>query len=389
MASVDAFVPGAWMMAVSRDQLMPLLKPHAAFFKRHGLDLFREASADLWRISVHEAIRSRPDDLPKALEEALIDVIELSNREAHELFLEAVRKGHLDLGPAPERLTAEEVALRAYLTHRELFEVTRTRLHTRKPKRFLEFFDLERTPLHQHVTPERIDAFRKEVSRWWKERRRHPYTEVHTLDSDEEFSFFIVHGDLRKSQAVVEEKTERADSIRFVPTRHDVLHFHKATGRLAVNTQYRQDIDAYRELVGRMFLGDSERYRECTLYTGAPLLREGAKALSTEGVPKLKSVTLRELSMSSKQSERKDLKVTLKDSDLAPVLEKAIRQAEDLELDRVDQLKLSMRFEGARADLSVVLEPPNKLTFDRRARVKEVLAWLKSRGFMVPPAPIG
>ena len=173
------------------------------------------------------------------------------------------------------------------------------------------------------------------------------------------------------------------DRLSFLPDKQDTVVFEKHTGRLSINAQYPAENDFYRQVLGKVFFGDEGHFEPRAVLSCDVLLDDAREALSADGIHGLEAVGLREIALEACDHPFDQL--VWKASDLKPVLSKdlpdLLRRAR-----KVRYAKLALYFKGRKRPKIVLLNPPNKLSYDRRTGDEVVRDFLFARGFLSPPS---
>jgi hypothetical protein len=134
--------------------------------------------------------------------------------------------------------------------------------------------------------------------------------------------------------------------------------------------------------MGRVFYGNEDHFVPRPIYSGAPLVEDGRRALSTDGVPGLERVVLREVKVAA--DDRFHNRVQWTSTDAGSQLEEPFGQ-ELLAMGVVKSFKLDLYSRGRRQPTSVVVSPPRDVDYDRRFCGDMVNEFLKARRFMLVP----
>jgi hypothetical protein len=379
-------VDASWMNRLDRAHWMLLLKPHADFFEKRGFKLKSPAPETTWLEDVRDLIVKYEAELPVALAEALSYLVPISNEEAHNQFLGLVKKHGLSI-PRVADLTDAEMAVVFYVQHIELFMGVYTHEHTSKPTNFCEYFDPLAKPFETLVTPENLSKLSAMLGKHFELRKWTPYNKISSTMSGQEMSLLVVHGHVTRSMGVIDPETLKNVQIRVRPSKHDVIHWEKGTGRLSINTAHREDGERIRQLLGFVFFNDANHFSAKAGYTGAPLFEDGKAALSTEGIPELESVKLIACKLGNITNHKKR-KLSFEDEDLTDLLPYITEVATRADTRRFEMVRLSVKVKGEAKATTVTFHSTNKIHVTRRAGLEAIYKFLKLRGFSIAPTPI-
>ena len=374
------------VVELRKKSLALLVMPHAGFFARHGVDLADDTiDANIWKIRIQNVLMHPSEPVPPALVEALTEVQAMATTAAHEAFLRLANKEGIALGTDAAMLTDIDLAALFYAQHHELFMSTFVKLETRSPSRFDVFYDLSRAPLHERLTPATLEKFKTAAREWWSVWRKRPaFTDLLIDDSDDVLALLIVHGDIARTNGIIDPKTFERSRVTFIPECHDTILFDKRTGRLSIHTQHKTDIKRYKTLFGEIFFGNPNQYREHRTYTTVPLIEDGAKALEADEAIDLISVYVKEMHLAS-ADPKEELQLVVRSPKTSNLLTKSLESALMLGLDTVTYLRLGLKFSHSKKEFEIQLRPPITLSAPQ-AIADEVNQWLIARGFMVAPS---
>lgn len=193
-------------------------------------------------------------------------------------------------------------------------------------------------------------------------------------------TWHIIHGKPRVRLTAISDSVRR-DRLSFVPDKQDTVQFDRRTGLLSVNAQFPAELDFYRQAIGEIYFGARDHFAPGDLLNASALLDDLAFTLSPEGVPELEAVTLREVTL---RTPGMGCVVRWKGPDLREELAAFLEQ-QDARRRVVAAATLALRFSGRKQPKLVTIEPPNKLTFDRRTHEALVREFLLARGLLRLP----
>ncbi len=366
---------------VSPVLLVRFLRPYEGYLAARGLSLDGVTHDLAWVGALHHVMSVVDATTPGALVQAFLDVAELASDEGHEAALNLAGERQLNLFAGQRGASAEDLAFRLYLEHRDVFTSTQARVQSQEARRFVDFHPEVHRPLLEPGSAAKRMMLQDQLSRWFEGRNRSDYVEVRQSESDEEISFVIIHGQPPRSLSVITSPSRR-DRMSLLPDKQDTVVFDKATGRLSINAQYAAEHDFYRAVLGRVYFGSDGHFAAGAALDCGVLLDDPNGALSVEGLPALASVVLREVVLEAVDSPRD--KLVWSAPDLGELFLGELVQL--MTRDRVvRRAKLALTPVGEAKPKLVELAPPNKLTYDRRTHDAVVREFLFTRGFLRHP----
>jgi hypothetical protein len=376
--------PGEWIATVGRKALVPLLMPYADFFRKEGLDL---ATYD-WKqdhIPIHTIIlNARP--LPKRLRDMLIEVVELSSKDAHAVFVELAIAHDWQLGDT-KWISAATVAARAYVERPELFEQVLAHVAVRKTHDWVDFFDARHGDLEERVTPASRARLLERLRAHWSQRDRGRFVEVKEYEIDGVLTFVIAHADLPRVHLSIDEGDTQRELVRVRPERTDLVQFFPDQGRISLHTRWSADVEALRTIWGEVFWSEEDRYRRHEAYTPEPLLKLRSEALRHVAEDDME-VRVKEVTFAS--TGRKGERMTVHYPRTGPDLDGYIEFAVNKGFTTISNLALSFRSTGQRHALTVAIKGDNRIGLLRHQhRSANAFHFLLQKGFALPPPKRG
>jgi hypothetical protein len=369
--------------AVRPELLVRFLRPFEDHLTSRGVALDGVACDAEWIASLHAVLNAVDPEMPAELQQGLLDVADLATDSAHEHVLSIARSQQLGLFTVSARTTPEDLAFEVYLDHRDLFRSAHARTQSTEARRFVEFFAKDATPLVSHDSAARHALLARAAGTWFRDRNRTAFCDVRVSVVGDEVSFVVIHGRPPRNHGAI-ESDDRRTRVTYVPDKHDILVFDRRTGRLAVNAQFFGEQDFYRRVLGRVFWDDEDHFVAQPVYTGEPLVDEGAAALQPLGIPGLAAVALREMKVAVPADVNGGV-IAWKAHDLGPLLASPLGRLV-LRYGEVVQFQLSLVLTGRPRPVRVDVQVPNHLSFDRRVGGDIVREYLLESGFMRMPA---
>lgn len=344
---------------VRPEYLLRLLRPFETYLAGKDVVLDGVAIDHDWTGHLHVVLCAVDPKMPSKLQQALLDIADLAGDEAHEQILELAGERQLSLFHPGGELSAEDLAFKLYLEHGDLFAASHARVQSKEARRFVEFFACDEAPLDEPLSEAKRVLLTDQISRWFGTRNCTDYSEVRVAEQDGEVTFLVIHGRTPRSCSVITPDGARGRTS-FIPDSQDTLVFDKGTCRLPVNARWPAEQDFYRQAVGHVFYGDSDHFIAHEIYTGAPIVEEGSRALSAAGIHQLDEVVLQRIEVRDGATPPQVL--TWRAADLGAELGGETARA-FLDGRDITYLKLGMKLSGRRRRVPVEIAPPNKLTY--------------------------
>ena len=366
---------------VKPELLLRFLRPFASYLVSKGVALDGVAVDAAWLARVHEVLNAVDSAMPAELQQSLLDVADLTTEGAHEHVLAAAKNQQLGLFAVNARTTPEDLAFEVYLDHRDLFRAAHARTQTGEVRRLVEFSARTPTPLEGHDRGGKRALLARLVGDWFRGRNRTGYCDVQVTEVGDTVTFLIVHGRPPRNHGAIESE-DRRTRVTYVPDKHDLVVFDRKTHRLGVNAQFSSEQDFYRRALGRVFWNDDDHFVAEPIYTGEPLVEEGASALGPHGVPGLQGVVLRALTVASPDPALGV--IAWKGHDLGGALASPLGRLL-LRHGEIRHFQLALILSGRPRAVRVDVDVPNHLAFDRRLGGDIVHEYLLESRFMRLP----
>ena len=366
---------------VRPEYLLSFLRPFAGYLGGKDVVLDGVALDHDWIGHLHAVLCAVDPEMPSKLQQALLDIADLAGDEAHEQILELAGERQLSLFHPGGELSAEDLAFKLYLEHGDLFAASHARVQSKEARRFVEFFACDDTPIDGHASEAKRVMLKDQLGRWFGTRNCTDYSEVRVSEQPGEVTFLVIHGRTPRSCGVI-TSDGTCGRTSFIPDSQDTLVFDKRTRRLSVNARWPAEQDFYRQAVGHVFFGDADHFLAHEVYTGAPIIEEGARALSPVGIHRLDEVVLQRLEVRDSGTPPEVL--TWRNADIGAELGGETARAL-LDGREITHLKMAMKIADRPRRVPVEITPPNKLTYDRRVGDGVVREFLLVRGFLRLP----
>ena len=366
---------------VTPELLVRFLRPFGDYLAARAVQLDGVEHDHAWVGGLHDVLIAVDPEMPGKLQQALLDVADIASDQGHETAVNLAGERQLNLFSTGGNISAEDLAFRLYVEHADLFAASHARIQSQEARRFVDFFPARHQPLEgAHAESKRV-LLVNQLRRWFAGRNRSEFADVRVSETDDEIGFIVIHGRPPRNLSVITSPFSR-DRVSIVPDKQDTVVFEKATGRLSINAQFPAEHDFYRLAVGKVFFGRDDHFEPHEVLDCSPLVDDLQAALSTEGLPALREVALREITLEATDAPRDTL--VWRANDLRDVL---LAELPDLlRRDRkVRKAKLALFPAGERRAKLVEIVPPNKLTYDRRTHEAAVREFLFARGFLRHP----
>jgi hypothetical protein len=420
--------PGV-LKRIGRALLTRFFEQFAPQLNSNGLSLPPPEISDADFFNSLARLLMRPEELPDALNEALVAVDDLSTPQGFE-SLEKSPGWAAHQSMLKSDSTREDIALQLWLADREFIINVHNRLRLTRLTVF-EYAAHEngavncQTPeaLNKHAAPTELDkrpggvgSYRHgaptelgegsggvggykdgaptelaaldkaaigtltfALDEWFAINHRGSETtriEVYPLRG--EYWFLIRHGDVFIRAPKVRQQT--TEILHYRPERDDVVVYSPALDEIRVNARTQGERELYIQQFGLHLRGSLDYFSHRAPYTLEPLRTQGAGALDADGLQGIANITLRELEILTNNNQRET--ITRQAEDIFRCAPLDPRQAspipEDVHLARAI---FDIQFAGARKAHPVEIRPPNILKVSRRSDPHAVQDWLLKRGF--------
>jgi hypothetical protein len=362
---------------ITRPLLARVLAPYAELFAARGVLLEELAATDqndrrlVGRVDdvVHEDVAATPAALRSHL--AALDA--LANGPGQAALFELC-PALVALRPGPE-----DTAAMALLDHPEAFARVKRLGEGGAGLQFTDFDAVsDRAP---DLRPAAIAAFKGGMLAWLVPHGRTELCNVNVCERAEEVYAEIEHGRPPVTDDIVSEALELKQRTD-VRAERAIAIVDRATCRLSVHAGHAAIKELLRRLVGLYLFGNAGHFHRGGVYSLAPLAKDLDAALSVEGVPGLKGVTLLAITVLTGDERVTREAVKVKD------LRESRRARELFEMlsddGAVEWVKLRLAIEGRGRPLLLELSSSRKKVPRMSAEVERTVdEWLLARGFIV------
>jgi hypothetical protein len=405
--------PGV-LKRIGRALLTRFFEQFAGQLNSNGLSLPPPEISDAEFFNSLARLLMRPEELPDALNEALVAVDDLSTPQGFE-SLEKSPGWAAHQSMLRSDSTREDIALQLWLADREFIINVHNRLRLTRltvfeyaghengalykpsgrnsptassPQPSPPVEEREKTmPVLSSLLEPRTWSLDKSaigdltfaLDEWFAINHRGSETtriEVYPLRG--EYWFLIRHGDVFIRAPKVRQQT--TEILHYRPERDDVVVYSPALDEIRVNARTQGERELYIQQFGLHLRGSLDYFSHRAPYTLEPLRTQGAGALDADGLQGIANITLRELEILTNNNQRET--ITRQAEDIFRCAPLDPRQAspipEDVHLARAI---FDVQFAGARKAHPVEIRPPNILKVSRRSDPHAVQDWLLKRGF--------
>lgn len=243
---------------------------------------------DLWR-SLTESAPSRE------LFDALETIVELGTDEGRELLSQAAEDQQVHLLNDDE--PARELAARAWLESRSRTDVAGVLVRARAALRegpnrrtYREFVAKTSQPLPKTLTTIQIES---QIKAWRSQMEQNEAVNVYAYQRDGEWRCEILRGEAMKR--VIEIRDSRPSILDFRPAASDHVRYDAVTGRLGIASRSRQLTAFYRQLLGRLLVGDDSHFLGEHICNLRPLQERGRTLFEPDRWPGIVGIDVTEL----------------------------------------------------------------------------------------------
>lgn len=369
--------PGV-LKRVGRTLLTRFFEQFASELNSGGLALPPPELSDIDYFNALAQLLMRPENLPDALNEALVAVDDLSTPQGFEA-LEKDRGWSARQSLLKPDSTRQDIALQLWLAD-SMFLID---VHNHLRFARLSVFEYASHPnagstgraaTGSSSAPDKsaILNLTFALDSWFATNHRgSETTRIEVYPLRDEYWFLIRHGDLFIRAPKVRQQT--TEILHYRPERDDVVVYSPTIDEIRVNARTQGERDLYLHQFGLHLRGSADYFSHRAPYTLEPLRAQGAGALDPDGLEGISDIKLRELEIVLNNNQRETI----------------TRQAQDIFQcarpipDKVHLARaiFDIQFAGAGKPHPVEIRPPNILKLSRRCDPYVVQDWLIKRGF--------
>jgi hypothetical protein len=233
------------------------------------------------------------------------------------------------------------------------------------------------------ASKEALELVRQAVDDWCREHHRgEDAVSISSHQLDGEWWFLVQHGGTMSRLAEAKGNQKTATLI-YRPGKDDVVVYNVGRDEIRVHAGSKGERELYRAEFGQRLRGDAGYFSERKSFVLDPLRADVEQALSVEGLPELKRITLLELEMSF-GGEFDDRTVRKSDDMVASAAQrskegKVIQAVPDT--GKLVRAVFEVEFANSMKPRKVHLRPPDELRVGRHGDMKVVQDWLSKREF--------
>ncbi len=366
--------------ALRPELLVALLKPYEQELAAFGLVVERSRYSESWLQRLHSVLNRDDATLPALLQSTLMDVADLSTDAGGELIIAEARRRGIELS-APKEASPQDLAVKTYLVHPDLFRAAHSRLAVSRRTTFEDFYGREGAHTRPTNLDKQLKVLKRRLESAFVSRHRPGFCRLLLDKRNGELVLIVAHGRLPRREALV-RSSHRRELRTYVVEAHDVIVYDHTTDRLSIDAKAYEDVDLYRVVMGYLIALDDDYFQRFPIFNADPFKERGGAAMNISGMTDLEKVLLRGVTLFSRG--RPDLVQALASDDLRPWLDEAFRTG-TLEKLVFGSWTFGVVIPELRLPLDVELRPPNQISFDPRLPIGRFRRFLSAAGFEVSP----
>jgi len=371
--------PRAMIESVRPEFLLEFLEPFRTYCESRGLSLDLELAKrdeDAFVERVYQFFNEADAARPAGLIAATDAIVHVAEDDGHDHVHAALGAGGA-MPSIPPRLTQTELALWTYERFPDAFASAARRKQRVSKQSLWEFLPSDSRPLVDATSAERQAALNDRLRQRHGQLGHTRYADVRVSESAHEIRIFWFHGRPAQTQGIIQRNEER-ELQRVVRERCDVTLVDRLTGRLAVSAINPSQISFLRDTLGEVFFGNADHYNRRDIYTGERLLDQGKRALSVQGIPALRRVELRAITLWFDQRGRENYE---SDTCLFDTNPRRMIEAKATPETLVLKMKLAVLYASRNHERTIEISIPNHILVDRRVAEGSLREFLVLRGF--------
>lgn len=373
-------IPKALITSARPEYWIPFLTTHAAYCKRNGLSLderVARADRDGWYRTLQRIVRGDDPARPERLRAAARRVAHLADEGGRDRLAATLRRHDLGGELTSDRRSDLELALAVYERHPTLFEEAARFKQAAAKDNFWEYLPRRASRGGSPPSPTATEALRAAMSEYHFGYGHSAYCQLDVEDDERELRFMFSRGNAHRSHGIINREEEREQSD-YTPEACDLAVLDRVTGRLSLSIGKLPHVEFTRRLFGRVLYGDESYFSVSAIYTGAPLVERGAAALSPRGIPGLREVILRKLTL--RHEDGGHCMLGHDESSVFPCYQRAFEMLTQ-EGHVVTHMKFDLRYADSSRFRPLEIHTPNHIIFDRHNADAIVREYLVARGF--------
>lgn len=326
-----------------------------------------------------------PKELPEAITRVLEAVIELADDKGVSDLTKAAKENNLPIDWTKKRTNLDTV-MQVWLADADLMTKLHNEHRLMRTTRF-QYWGTKTPPADRMTftppTDEAMELVRKAVDEWCVENHRGENTVVVCkYELDGEWWFLIQHGGMmsRLAEAKGDQKTE---TLFYRPGKDDMVVYNVERDEIRIHTASKAEWELYRKEFGLRLRGDPEYFSDRKHFVLDPLRKDVDKALSVEGLPDIKRITLQELELTF-GGDFDDRIIRKSDDMIASAMQRS-KDGKEIkavpETGKLVRAVFEMEFTTCTKPRRVTIRTPDTLNVGRTGDVKAVHQWLTLREF--------
>ena len=376
--NLKRFARAGTLKKIDFDNLMGLLRGHAAYFEGRGVALNGDEDEfeydDLVRV-----LMTPDDDFPGDLADVLHHINEMATEDGMDSLLEEAERRSitLDVGDEP---TPADVALQMWLIDPDIVERKNAEQYLVRPRSFEGFLGKARTLPTSFKDPSEAVLLELEASMddWFSRKKRGRHSKVFIFRKEGLVWFLVRHGEPMQRQGSIEDG--ESASVFYRPEKYDVLIYDPDLDELRMNAGTKGEKQLYRTEFGRHLFGGVGYFPDDGKgkYTLEPLRDVGEDATACGDIDGMDWVQLREVHFWW-GGLHKEIEI-IKAQDLYAALRDRGRELPAPP--RIIRGKFMVKFANGKNPRTVTIRPPNITQYTRDEDSAVVDEWFKARGFI-------
>ena len=326
-----------------------------------------------------------PKELPGEMVEVLYAVLEMANDQGVDRLSQAAKEKGLavDWGKEASNL---DLVMQVWLADKDLMREQHSEYRLLGMTAF-QYWGTKTPPADRlpftPPTDEALELLRKAVDDWCRENHRGDDTVSitrHKLDG--EWWFLVQHGGTmsRLAEAKGNQKTE---TLIYRPGKDDVVVYNAGRDEIRLHAGSKRERELYRAEFGQRLRGDAGYFSERKNFVLDPLRDDVEQALSVEGLPELKRITLLEYEVQF--GGEFDDRLVRKSDDMVASAAQRGKDGKVIQVvsenGNLVRAVFEVEFANSMKPRKVHLRPPDELRVGRHGDMKVVQDWLSKREF--------
>lgn len=376
--SLKRFSEPSALKAIAPVELLRLLEPYSTYFSDRGVPLPAPAAdAEIDYVGLVKVLMSPGHGTPEDMSNALYFIHEMATPEDMADLLDVCegRGIALDL---PEKPTAADVAVRAWLRDRRLVERKHAEKQLVRVRAFEHFRGQSRPgPKFVHPSDATVSRLEDEMKRWFLKKKRGASAKLFVIPRSDSVCFLVRHGLPYERRGVIDG--EESSSVFFQGEAYDAIEYAESAGELRIHAKLKGEKELYRKKFGLHIFGHEETFLPTKKYTLEPLRALGRKALECGDIDEMEKVWLKRIDFfwGSDQKETE----TRKAEDVFAAFER--RKKKFPARTPIVGAVFGVQFRGSKTPRTFSVRTPRGTQYSRDGDRDVVERWLWERGFVL------